>query len=108
MKDTIRSWGDLALGLFLGAVLVIGLAGLDTPKYTIECRAVEDVGIEYTVYHKTFIRKDPIYRTLDATMAYAMWYGMYANREGVGYYITPSMEGGENGVYNPDDLARGK
>jgi hypothetical protein len=103
-------WESGSLGLFfgfcIGLFIVLSLATAGTPTYTIESIATED-GIEYTVFSNVKYRKDVLYKTMDSTTAWTIWYGLYANRVGEGYEVqtgkTPNIN---NGVYHPDDYAK--
>ena len=98
MKDMAEFFLGIITGLAVTFVVFLWTADLGSPTYTIESKAMDE-GIEYTVLHHTWIRSDTLYKTMDATSAWAIWYGLYQNREGVGYEVQPSTE------VNPSDYA---
>jgi len=110
LRKHYGSIGDFLLGLTIGmALALLILSSLGTPKYTIESVAKEE-GIEYTIYSTVWVRHDVIYKTMSSDVAWSIWFGLYANREGVGYELpdSPTQPQDNDGVYNPDDIKKGK
>lgn len=108
MRNEYKGLILFVVGMFIGMGITMWVGSQDDPEYNITCRVVE-AGIEYSVNMTAGYRTDVIYKTMDSTVAYAIWYGFYANRnEGTGYDVQDYTPQGQDGVYNPDDLANRK
>ena len=96
-------WAGLCLGALLG-ILATQFGPVD---YKIESLATEN-GITYGITYDTWSRKDLLFATDDPNFAWTMWFYLKAqqgdfNMEELEKSYTPQ---GQDGVYNPDDLAK--